>query len=72
MSDMMTVTELAERWKINRKTVLNYIHQRRLPAIQTPGGNYRIRREVVEAWEQDSGDGKESGDTRRSRDAMEN
>lgn len=48
---MMTVTELAERWKVNRKTILNYIRGHRLAAIRTPGGNYRIRREVVEEWE---------------------
>lgn len=65
MSDMMTVTELAERWSVNRKTVLNYIRKDKLNAIRTPGGNYRIYRASVEQWERENSDGKRSGDTRR-------
>lgn len=61
MSDMMTVTELAERWSVNRKTVLNYIRRQQISAIRTPGGNYRIYRASVEQWEQENSDGKENG-----------
>jgi excisionase family DNA binding protein len=48
---MLSVTELADRWNVNRKTVLNYIRDKKLPAIRTPGGNYRIRLWVIEEWE---------------------
>lgn len=49
---MYTVKELADRWSANRKTVLNWIREGRLPAIKTPGGHYRISPEVVAEWEE--------------------
>jgi len=59
---MLSVTELAERWHVNRKTVLNYIHKRGLPAIRTPGGNYRIWLQTVEEWEAPPAPEGEGGD----------
>lgn len=48
---MFTVTELAERWRVSRATVLNGIRQQRITAIRTPGGHYRISEEEVRRFE---------------------
>lgn len=46
--EVLTVAEVAEVFRINRKTVANWIYRRKLPAFKTPGGHYRVYRKDVE------------------------
>lgn len=45
---ILTVREVADIFRINRKTVANWISKRKLPAFKTLGGHYRVYREDVE------------------------
>lgn len=46
--DILTVREVADLFKINRKTVTTWIYQRKLPAFKTLGGHYRLYRKDVD------------------------
>lgn len=48
--DLMTTTEVAVRFKVDRHTVTRWIAHGLLPAIKTPGGHFRIRRRDVEEF----------------------
>lgn len=54
---MYKVSELARRWRVDRKTVLNWIHSGRLPAIRTPGTHFRIPASAVKEWEENAPEG---------------
>ncbi len=45
---MLTTREVAELLQVDLSTVTRWIRYGRLPAIRTPGGQYRVRREDVE------------------------
>ncbi len=47
--ELLTIAEVAERWKISRRTVERYIQAGKLKAVKLPGGAYRIRPEDAEA-----------------------
>lgn len=48
---MYTVSQLAKRWSVDRKTILKYIHNKKLPAIRTPGNHFRIPTDAVAKFE---------------------
>jgi len=46
--ELLTTTQVAELFAVDRHTVTRWIQLGQLPAFQTPGGRYRIRRADVE------------------------
>jgi excisionase family DNA binding protein len=46
--DLLTTVEAARMLRVSRKTVARWIRLGLLPAVQLPGGTYRIHRDVVE------------------------
>lgn len=51
---MLTVTELAQRWGVHRRTVLNWIRTERLTPIRTPGGHFRIPEQEWRRYENEN------------------
>jgi excisionase family DNA binding protein len=49
-----TVTELAERWRVNRHTVTDAIRKGRLQAFKVGERAYRVRESEVERYERES------------------
>ena len=49
MPVILTVPEVADIFRVNRKTVFGWISKGKLPAIRTPGHGIRIKRGHVEA-----------------------
>lgn len=49
--EFMTVTEVAARWRVTAMTVRRHIAAGDLAAVRL-GGQYRIRRSAMEAFEQ--------------------
>lgn len=47
--ELLTIAEVASRWKISRRTVERYIADGKLKAAKLPGGAYRIRPEDADA-----------------------
>lgn len=45
---LLTVNEVAARFRVNRRTITNWVRQKKLPATRTPGGHYRFRLSEVE------------------------
>lgn len=50
-TDWMTPAQLAERWCRSSDTIIRWCRQKKLPAMQLPGGGYLISRRVVEERE---------------------
>lgn len=46
--ELLTTTQVAEMFAVDRHTVTRWIQLGQLAAFQTPGGRYRIRRSDVE------------------------
>jgi len=46
-NDFLTVSQFAEEADVTRKTVITWIHTKRIPYTRTPGGHFRIRRAVA-------------------------
>jgi excisionase family DNA binding protein len=47
--DVLTIREVAEYLKVTEKTVYTLAQQRRIPSFKV-GGQWRFRREDIEAW----------------------
>ena len=47
-TQFIVVAEAARTLSVDESTIRRWIHQGDLPAIQLPGGQYRIKRSVVE------------------------
>ena len=59
MGELLTVAEVADELRCRQETIRRYISERRLSALQIPGGGfYRIRREDLEKFLQPVGKGK--------------
>jgi len=48
-NDVLTIREVAEYLKVTEKTVYTLAQQRRIPSFKV-GGQWRFRREDLEAW----------------------
>jgi excisionase family DNA binding protein len=46
---LLTTAEVAKTWHVSLRTVQRYIADGKLPAVQLPGGHYRIRVDVARA-----------------------
>ena len=46
----LTVDEVADRLRCRRETIRRYIVEGRLPALQIPGGFYRVRESDLEGF----------------------
>ena len=40
---VLRMSEAARRLGVTRRTVLRYVHEGKLPAVQLPSGHYRVR-----------------------------
>lgn len=49
-ASVMTPLEVADAFQVHAQTVRDWCRDGRLPAIQTPGGRFRIKREDVERF----------------------
>lgn len=49
MDHLMDIRELAEYLKLDRQTLYNWLHQRKLSGIKV-GGVWRFDRRTVDAW----------------------
>lgn len=47
---LLTSKQVAERFKVNRTTVLRWAKAGRLPSVRTPGGAFRFRPSDVEEF----------------------
>ena len=47
--ELMTTSQVADRFNVDRHTVTRWIRLGQLPAIRTPGGTYRVRCVDVDA-----------------------
>jgi excisionase family DNA binding protein len=45
---LLTPAEVADIFRVDRKTVTRWAAAGRVESIRTPGGEYRIRRSVIE------------------------
>lgn len=45
---LLTPEEVSKKFGVNRKTLARWARDGRLPAIKTPGGQYRFEEYVVE------------------------
>lgn len=52
---LLRPSELARTWELHPKTVYLWIREGKLPAIKTPGGQYRIRSDDARAYCEKSG-----------------
>jgi excisionase family DNA binding protein len=46
---LLTPDEVAQKFRVNRKTVIRWAGSGRIPCVRTPGGHARFRQSVVEA-----------------------
>ena len=46
--ELLSTAEVAKLLGVHRETVARWIRYSKLDAMKTPGGQYRVRREVVE------------------------
>ena len=46
--ELLTTAQVAARFNVDRHTVTRWIRLGQLPAVKTPGGTYRVRRQDVE------------------------
>lgn len=51
LSPYLTAEQVAERFEITAETARAWARTGKVPAIRTPGGHYRFRREDIEAIE---------------------
>jgi excisionase family DNA binding protein len=52
VNEIMTVAELAARWKVTKGWVYDKVRRGELPVVPLPGGRYvRFRRATIEAFE---------------------
>lgn len=52
---LMTVAELAHRWRVPRQTIWKWIKQERIPYVQF-GRIFRFDPDAIAAWEQAGGE----------------
>lgn len=52
---LLRPSELARLWEINPKTVYAWIHEGKLPAIRTPGAQYRVRTDDARQYAEKNG-----------------
>ena len=50
---ILTVTEVMERWKCSRRSVLDAIHSGRLQAFKVGERAYRVRMDELERYERE-------------------
>lgn len=48
-ASLLTLSDVADQWKVSLRTVQRYVADGRLKAIKLPGGYYRVRPEDAEA-----------------------
>ena len=46
--NLLTPKEVAARFGVTRRTINKWVQSGKLPAVRTPGGQYRYERRVVE------------------------
>jgi excisionase family DNA binding protein len=51
VSEILTVEELAARWKVDKGWIYRKAREGRLPAIPRPGKYVRFRLDAIEAFE---------------------
>lgn len=51
LSPYLTAEQVAERFEITAETARAWARTGKVPAIRTPGGHYRFRREDIDAIE---------------------
>ena len=49
-SKLLTTSEVAARLGVSRQTAHRYISEGRIPAQETPGGQYRVEKSVISAF----------------------
>lgn len=42
--ELQTVVEVAARFRVNPRTITNWVRKHKLAATRTPGGHYRFRK----------------------------
>lgn len=47
--ELLKLTEIARLMGVRRATVARWVRDGRLPAVQTPGGHWRVRSSEVDA-----------------------
>jgi excisionase family DNA binding protein len=52
--DLLTTGEVARMFRVDPKTVSRWVKENKLPAIRTPGGQYRFVRATVEKFAEPS------------------
>lgn len=53
MNGSISLADLANKWRVNRRTLYRWIRDDKLHALQTPGGHYRVAEEEVRRFEQE-------------------
>jgi excisionase family DNA binding protein len=51
LSPFLTAEQVAERFDVTAETAREWARTGKVPAVRTPGGHYRFRREDIEAIE---------------------
>ncbi len=61
MSESMTVAQVAAQFGVNRSAVRKWIYARKLPAVRTLGGHWRLDPDTVAAYTPQRQAGRERG-----------
>ena len=48
---LLTISDLAKRYRVSKASIMNYVKQRKLPAGFHIGRNHRWTLSEIEAWE---------------------